>query len=91
MPNICEFYNIFFNMYNKSSYGTGNSDEHDPAHLHIIYKENECKVYINKFKIEILKGKLKKKTKKIIKRFINKHKDELLEMWKTQDIHKIEY
>lgn len=91
MPNICEFYNIFFNMYNKSSYGIGNKDEHDPAHLHIIYKQSEYKVYINNFKIEILKGVLKKKTRKIIKRFINNHKKELLEMWKTQNIHKIEY
>lgn len=93
MPNLCDFYDIFFDMYYKSSNGeVGSHDEHEPAHIHIEYKGNKCEVEIETLKFTIYKGsKIRKKVKKIIRRYIEKHKDKLLYMWKTGNIGPLEY
>ena len=92
MPNICDFYDVIFSMYFKSSSSSGSHNEHDPAHLHISYKGNEYEIDLNTFKFTIYKGsKIRKKVRKIVLRFVKNHKDELLDMWKSQKIHEIEY
>ncbi len=75
MPVISRFYGITIKMYLKQK-------EHNPPHIHAIY--GEC---IGVFELEngtMYEGDLSLKEQKLIKRFIEQYKMQLLEMWETQ-------
>ena len=75
MPVISRFYGITIKMYLRQK-------EHNPPHIHAIYGE-----YIGVFSLddgEMYEGDIPIKEQKLIKRFIDQYKMQLLEMWETQ-------
>ena len=80
MPEISRFYGIVIKMFFKLK-------EHEPSHIHALYGD-----YIGIFDLkthEMTKGDLPKKAQELVKEWLGKNKDELLEMWDNQEIHKL--
>ncbi len=75
MPVISRFDGIVIRMYFLQS-------EHYPPHFHAIYGGNAAAIAIETG--EVLDEKLPRKILKEIEEWRNIHKDELLEIWKTQ-------
>lgn len=76
MPVISRFYGMVVKMYFLA-------DEHNPPHIHVMYGE-----YFGAIDLRTLKmteGDLPKKALSMIKEWTAIHKDELLEMWETQE------
>ena len=63
-------------------------EEHNPPHVHAIHNETSGVIYINGDKES--EGNLKHNDLVLAENFVAKHKEELLEMWKTQSFHRIE-
>ena len=80
MPEISRFYGIIIKMFFKPK-------EHEPAHIHALYEEYMGVFDINTF--EMTEGDLPNRAQKMVKEWLNEHKDELQEMWKTQKIFKL--
>ena len=62
--------------------------EHNPPHFHALYGE-----YIGEFDINTLKmiqGDLPPRAVSIVKEWAQLNQAELLEMWNTQNIHKLQ-
>lgn len=78
MPVISRFYGIVIKMFFFSS-------EHNPPHIHVIY--GEYVGIINIQTLEMIQGDLPNKAYNLAKEWMSLHQNELLEMWKTQDIH----
>ena len=81
MPIISCFYGIIIRMYFLQS-------EHNPPHIHAIY--NEDVAAIDFMSGEVLEGELPPKALAMVREWISIHKDELKEMWETQDFKTIE-
>ena len=80
MPEIARFYGIIIKMFFKPK-------EHDPAHIHALYNE-----YVGLFDIqtcEMTEGDMSVRAHQMVKEWMAQHKDELLDMWKTQQIVKL--
>ncbi|MBR1500101.1 MAG: DUF4160 domain-containing protein [Bacteroidaceae bacterium] len=80
MPEIARFYGIIIKMFFKPK-------EHDPAHIHALYNE-----YVGLFDIqtcEMTEGDMPVRAQQMVKEWMAQHKDELLDMWKTQQIVKL--
>lgn len=78
MPVIARFYGILIKMYFK---------EHGIPHFHAIYGE-----YNGVFKIdtlEMIEGDLPPRALKMIREWGEMHKNELMDIWKTQEIKKL--
>lgn len=76
MPVISRFYGIVIKMYFRQS-------EHNPPHIHAIYGE-----YVGVFSIEngeMFEGDLPAKGQVFVKEFIGKYRNELMNMWDTQN------
>ena len=73
MPTICSFYGIIILMHLTNK-------EHNPPHIHALYGEYEATFFISNGKL--FEGLMPKKQSILIKKFIVKNRDELLEMWK---------
>lgn len=80
MPVLSRFYGIVIRMYFQQS-------EHNPPHIHAIYGENVAAVDIKTG--EILEGDLPPKALSMVREWVNINKDDLLEMWKTQEFRAI--
>lgn len=80
MPIISQFYGIIIRMYFQQS-------EHNPPHFHVIYNENTAEFDIRTG--AVLDGELPPKAKALVLEWYKIHKDELLEIWNTQDFKKI--
>ena len=80
MPVISRFNGIVIRMYFRSS-------EHNPPHLHAIYGEDVAAIDFQTD--EILDGFLPSKILDLVLRWISLHRDELLQIWETQDFVKI--
>ena len=80
MPTIHLFKGIRIKMHLREK-------EHNPPHIHAEYGETAASFYIDGGKI--YEGKFPNKQQRIVARFINKHKDELLEMLETGIYHRI--
>ena len=76
MPIISKFYGMVVKMYYLAS-------EHNPPHIHVIY--GEYIGVINLLTLEMMKGDLPNKALSIIKDWTSIHRDELIEMWTTQE------
>lgn len=75
MPVIARFYGVVIKMYFQQS-------EHNPPHVHAIYGE-----YIGAIDIqtgEMLEGDLPKRALKMVQEWIEQHKGDLMNIWKTQ-------
>lgn len=61
--------------------------EHEPSHIHAIYGE-----YVGEFNVqtlEMIEGDLPQKAQDLVKEWLEKYKDDLQEMWNTQNIRKL--
>ena len=82
MPTISSFYGVIIIMYPRSK-------EHNPPHVHAITAEHHASFTINE--AEIMENAYFPPTaKKMVKKFILKHKDELAEMWETGNYRRLE-
>lgn len=80
MPEIARFYGIIIKMFFKPK-------EHDPAHIHALYNE-----YVGVFDIhtyEMTEGDMPLRAQQLVKEWMAMHKEELLNMWQTQQIVKL--
>ena len=80
MPEIARFYGIIIKMFFKPK-------EHEPAHIHALYNE-----YVGLFDIhtcEMTEGDMPARAQEMMKEWMGQHKNELLDMWKTQQIVKL--
>ena len=82
MPTICSFLGIIITMYFKQS-------EHNPPHVHV-----KCGNKIATIDIETLDykcdNKFPKKKLNLAIEFVRNYKDDLLNMWNTETISRIE-
>lgn len=80
MPEITRFYGIVIKMFFKPK-------EHEPSHIHAIYGE-----YVGEFNVqtlEMIEGDLPQKAQDLVKEWLETYKDDLQEMWNTQNIKKL--
>ncbi|CDF07246.1 putative uncharacterized protein [Firmicutes bacterium CAG:95] len=78
MPVISRFYGIVIKMYLRQK-------EHNPPHLHAFYGD-----YVGLFSLEegeMYEGDIPVKEQKLIKNFILHYKEQLYDMWKTQNFY----
>ena len=78
MPVISRFFGIVIKMYLRQK-------EHNPPHLHAIYGD-----YVGLFSLEegeMYEGDIPVKEQKLIKNFILHYKEQLYDMWKTQNFY----
>lgn len=78
MPVISRFYGIVIKMYLCQK-------EHNPPHLHAIYGD-----YVGLFSLEegeMYEGDIPVKEQKLIKNFILHYREQLYDMWKTQNFY----
>ena len=80
MPVISRFYGIIIRMYFQQS-------EHNPPHIHAIYGEHVAA--INFLKQEIIEGYLPDKALSLVMEWISLHKNELKNIWDTQNFKNI--
>jgi len=82
MPEISRFYGILIKMY---------FNEHNPPHFHAEYQGYKAIITIQK---GIVEGKMPKRALNLIFEWLELHKEELLEVWKsieeTGEFNKIE-
>lgn len=74
MPAISRFYGIVIKMF---------FNEHNPPHFHVVYGE-----YVGSFNInngEMTEGDLPKKARALVSEWLALHKNELIEIWNTQE------
>jgi hypothetical protein len=71
MPQLSSFYGIVITMY---------FDDHSPPHFHAEYAEHEAKVDMDT--LDTLRGHLPSRQMKLVRRWADLHRDELLANWK---------
>lgn len=81
MPIISKFYGISIYMYFIAK-------EHEPSHIHASYQDYNAVIKISDG--SIIKGDMPKSKLKLIKEWVLIHKEELIKMWNTQEIKKID-
>lgn len=81
MPEICRFYGIIIRMFSIDN-------EHPPRHIHVKYGEYEAIIEIDN--LNILEGSLPKRARILVREWAELHQNELIEMWNSQNFHKIE-
>ena len=80
MPTISCFYGIIIVMYLRNK-------EHNPPHIHAITQDFDAPFLIADG--EIMEGEFPNKAKALVKEFILKNQNELLEMWETEEYRKL--
>ena len=80
MPEISRFYGIIVKMYFLSN-------EHNPPHIHAIYNKNIA--VINIITLEVIEGWIPTRALRLVREWIYLHKDEIKEIWNTQQFKKI--
>lgn len=80
MPTISTFYGIIIMMYLKDK-------EHNPPHIHAFYGEEAATFYISSG--DIYEGNFPTRAKKMVKEFVTKYRDELLQMWESGSYKKL--
>jgi len=71
MPRLSSFYGIVITMY---------FDDHSPPHFHAEYAEHEAQ--IDMATLDISNGHLPSRQMKLVRRWAELHRDELLANWK---------
>ena len=80
MPEISRFYGIIIKMFFKPK-------EHEPSHIHALYGE-----YVGIFDLrtmEMTEGDLPTKAQGLIKEWISRNQQSLLQMWESQKLRKL--
>ena len=80
MPEISRFYGIIIKMFFKPK-------EHEPSHIHALYGE-----YVGIFDLktmEMTEGDLPIKAQGLIKEWISRNQNSLLQMWDSQKLRKL--
>ncbi len=80
MPVISKFYGIVIKIYFMQK-------ENNPQHLHAIYGEYMSAINIET--LEVIEGDLPEKALKLVKEWIIKNKEDIMDIWKTQNFKKI--
>lgn len=80
MPTLARFFGITIRMFFQKK-------EHNPPHIHVEYGDTKGSIDIKTGKA--LDGNLSKATVKIVKMWIDEHKEELLNIWNTQKFAKV--
>ena len=80
MPTISSFYGIIIVMYLRNK-------EHNPPHIHAITQDFDTPFLITNG--EIMEGYFPPKAKQLVKEFILKYQNELLEMWEEEKYAKL--
>ena len=78
MPEICRFYGIIIKIF----FG-----DHPPPHFHAVY--GDYNGLFNIETLELIEGDLHKRAIKMIVEWAAIYKNELMEMWKSQEFNKI--
>ena len=81
MPEISRFYGIIIKMYFLAS-------EHNPPHIHAIYNKNIAVIDIQT--LEVIEGEIPKRALRLVKEWVFIHKNEIKDIWETQQFKKIE-
>ncbi|MDR0685663.1 MAG: DUF4160 domain-containing protein [Spirochaetaceae bacterium] len=76
MPVISRFFGMIIKMYFRQS-------EHNPPHIHVIYGEYVGLIDIQTF--EMFEGDLPSRALSLVKEWMSLHKDELVQIWNTQN------
>ena len=76
MPTISQFYGIKIYIF---------YDDHNEPHIHAYYGGNEAGISIKSGKI--LSGDLPKNASKLVKQWIEEHKEELINDWELAKQH----
>jgi len=79
MPEICRFLGIVIAMY---------FDEHNPPHFHVRYGEYRASVEIRS--LNVMAGAIPAKVRGLVQEWAELHQQELLQMWESQDFHKLD-
>lgn len=79
MPVLSRFYGIAIKMYFLQA-------DHNPQHIHAIYNEDTAAI---DFAGNVLDGYLPPKALSMVREWIELHRDELAEIWKTQEFKKL--
>ena len=80
MPVLSRFYGIIIRMYFLQN-------EHNPPHIHAIYNEDVAAI---DFKTgEVLEGYLPPKALSLVREWMDLHREELTEIWETQNFKHI--
>ena len=80
MPEISRFYGIIIKMFFKPK-------EHEPSHIHALYGE-----YVGIFDLktmEMTEGDMPIKAQGLIKEWISRNQQALLQMWDSQKLRKL--
>ncbi len=76
MPVISYFYGIIIKMYFQQA-------EHNPPHVHVQYSGNVAEINIKTN--DVLSGSLPPKALSLVNEWISIHREELLNIWDTQE------
>ena len=79
MPEICRFLGIVITMY---------FDEHNPPHFHVRYNEYRASMEIRT--LNVMAGTIPARVRGLVEEWAELHQQELLEMWESQDFHKVD-
>ena len=80
MPTISRFYGLTIRMYFLAA-------EHNPPHIHVRYGKDTAEIEIRTGKT--IQGNLPVRALSLAREWIGLHREELLEMWETQEFKKI--
>lgn len=80
MPVLSRFYGIIIRMYFLQR-------EHNPPHIHATYSENTAAISI--IDGEVLEGALPRKALEMVREWIVINKDELINIWETQEFKQL--
>ena len=80
MPVLSRFYGIIIHMYFQQA-------EHNPPHVHASYGGIAAAIEIKSG--NIIEGSLPAKELALVREWINIYKDDLLNMWQTQEFRKL--
>ena len=62
-------------------------NEHNPPHIHAVYADKTMEFNIKKSKP--LDGRIPIRIRRLVQLWINEHREELLEIWETQEFKRI--
>ena len=81
MPVLSRFHGIAIRMYFQQA-------EHNPPHVHVLFGGKIAAVEIQTG--NTLEGSLPSNAQSMVQEWIGLHREELLNIWETQNFHSIE-
>ena len=78
MPEIARFYRIIIKLF---------FSDHPPPHFHVVYGEYNALFDIET--MDMIEGDLPNRAKRLVIEWATRYQCELLEMWTTQQFHKL--